>query len=395
MNKKIKLFTGIILSLVVVVVLVAVFYPTPDKEGLEGTVGKVDKYRTDQSGNEKIVLRTEFIKDTVVVGKTIRDLAQFTLFTYQLNQVITETWIPQLRKSNIPATNPKIIRELEEFTLFLRNSNETLNKTIVTLAEIYYSKKDYKTEDIENRLINFVNYVRLMIVKDSILMQTIYEIDKYIASDKATQKNKQQINNLKTIRDRIVMDNFVVACALGDEKSLKTILDLEVFSTATIKTLLDTPPVSGGGGSNSALLIPEAANAFPIVASFGIPYELYIGENAALVAPILECYPACTPYFGYDVEACTFPNVSAVASIPNSFDLFIKAGVASYGCKLSDIISVRLISTPENKLNPKVPDSAAPGLTELIPDIIGKIQLGCITTNTESLIDKNSTKMII
>lgn len=238
MNK--KLLSGIIISLLLLVVLfLAIYWPPFSSEEASGTIGKADKPAS-EAQDPKINLSSEMLRDTTVLKRTIQDLVQFYGFTFSLAEYI-DTWlIPQLDKYYLASVAQEDIQSIKDFGSFLKNNNNTLRNTLETLGSLYGTQNTQAQPDLENNLLGFIGYVNQMIVKDSVFDVVLARLDKYIKqTENEKTAKKSQIKNLKDIRDKLLIDNYMIALALNQDDKLKTLSDVKIYNQENLKMVLN------------------------------------------------------------------------------------------------------------------------------------------------------------
>ena len=229
----------IMLVLMIVVVIISIYLITvpsdeTDNELAKGTITKIDKYKKQQMSDENVLLRSELLKDTSEVRKVIVGLYNFNAFVTDLGFRVDSVWIPQMIKFYKEiGWHCSCIDELQDFGKFLKNNNNTILKTI-ELLELLYKGKLNQSEDVETKLISFTNFVGQFSAKDSVIDETIGEIDDYVKNDKS---RKKAITQLKELRDRIVVDNLIVSIGLGKANKAERIASIALYNYNTLSAL--------------------------------------------------------------------------------------------------------------------------------------------------------------
>jgi hypothetical protein len=216
MHKKyILIILGVLVAFFII--MFSFYWPPVDENDVSGAFTKADRYRESTIGDEHIVLRSDLLNDTSVVKKTIYDLVEFGDFALYLKGMIVEWWIPVLETYNQSPTISSSVAELRDFSDFITNNTNTIQNTIVTLAGFYSGDTKEVNSDVESQLKQFYNYANQFLIRDSIFEATIAKIDISIKNDKM---RKKELDGLKALRDRIVVDNFIYAVSTGDTSKL-------------------------------------------------------------------------------------------------------------------------------------------------------------------------------
>lgn len=218
MKKQNIIIPAIIIIIAAIIIIFTVPWNQVKEEQAAGTIGKVDKYQSEQMSERSVKLRTELIKDTSLLFKTIKELISFTIFSNETIFIIETWWIPELKKYYSTSKSQTNIKELEDYVSLLKNNNQTLQDVIQILGEFYAGTNKDQTVDVEGKLISFSNFVNQMAQRDSVFDAIIIDIDQTIKDSKDLKLRKEVIAKLKAIRDRILIDNLVYAFAIGDNK---------------------------------------------------------------------------------------------------------------------------------------------------------------------------------
>jgi hypothetical protein len=207
------------------------YWPPVDKSDSSGSFTKADRYRNEQAGDKEILLRSEFISDTLVLAKSIKDLIAFGDFSLQLKKLIDQYWIPQLDKYNKAAAIQGGIDKLMDYSNFIQNNISTIQNTIGVLSEFYYKKNENLSTDVEAKVKTFYNYVNQFLIRDSIFEYTIAQIDVSIKND---QFRKTELSNLKSLRDKMVIETLIYGTSIGDSSKIKFSANQVISNPKTI-----------------------------------------------------------------------------------------------------------------------------------------------------------------
>jgi hypothetical protein len=229
MNKKNTITLSIFGIIAVIIIILAFLLPNFKSGDTAGTIIKADKYRNEQLSEKDIKLRSEFVKDTAVLAKTIRELFSFIIFSKETAANIDTWWIPQLKKYYSTTYSYTNMSLLQDYVELLKNGNNTLQTTIDMLIDFYNNHNTDKTIDVEGKLASFANFVQQMIVRDSIFESIMDDIDKNIKNDPMMKNRKGAISQLAQIRDRILMDDIQYSVAVGDVTKLQKVANKSFY----------------------------------------------------------------------------------------------------------------------------------------------------------------------
>jgi len=215
--KKSYLLIGLAIVVAIVAVYFIMFYPPVDSDDAAGRFGKVDKYREYSIGDGDIILRSDLLQDDVQAKKLISDLVEFADFSVYVKSIIDNWWLPVLQEYHSSASINEALHNLKEFSDFISNNNQTVFNTIVTIAELSTADELKITKDIESQLIQFNSFATQFLIRDSIFESTISKIDLTFENEKL---QKAAIDDLRSLRDRIVIDNLFYGFTIGDTSKI-------------------------------------------------------------------------------------------------------------------------------------------------------------------------------
>ncbi len=212
MNKK-NLLIIVAVVVGIGIILISLGWPPISKEDASGSFTKANKYKENTVKEGDVILNSELLADTNKTKKAIVDLVQFGDFALYVKSVLNQLWLPELNNfKGIPEIN-SAIDQINEFSSFIDNNNKTVQNTVVTFVEFYDDSKKPVNADVESQVKQFYNYATQFLIRDSIFEATIGSIDIAL---KGNIKKSKQIESLKNLRDRIVMDNFLYGLSVGD-----------------------------------------------------------------------------------------------------------------------------------------------------------------------------------
>ncbi len=204
-----------------------------DTEGMSGTIGKVEKHH--ENDNAGIVLRSEFFNNKEEVQKTIALLAAFN---YKMGKVlldIEDWWIPRIMKYDNTPQGQELANSLKDYMKFVKNNKYKTNKTISLLLDINSGKMDY-SKDIDHYFIEFFNYIEQLIKKNELFINSTNSMEKIIASGEAGKK-ADMLNNIREVRDKMIIKTASIALLTGDSKTAKYALEKEIHDPGLLKDI--------------------------------------------------------------------------------------------------------------------------------------------------------------
>ncbi|PKL85604.1 MAG: hypothetical protein CVV22_06780 [Ignavibacteriae bacterium HGW-Ignavibacteriae-1] len=289
MNKKyVLVILGVLVA--VTILIFSIYWSPVDESDASGAFTKADRYRESTIGDENIVLRSDLLNDTNMVKKTIYDLVEFGDFALYLKGMINEWWIPVLETYNQSPTISSSVAELRDYSDFITNNTTTIQNTIVTLAGFYSGETKEMNKDVESQLKQFYNFANQFLLRDSIFEATIANIDYSIQNDNL---RKKELDGLKALRDRIVVDNFIYAVSTGDSSkmyySASQVLNdpnyIKGMNSQEIINAINTGYTSFVSISNSGLSLNTVNAINNIISSFSVSSaqsatNQYIGNYA-------------------------------------------------------------------------------------------------------------------
>jgi hypothetical protein len=230
--KKKYIYVSIIISLIALtIVFFSLYWPPVDKSKSAGSFTKVERYRKEQANDKDILLRSEFISDTTILAKSIKDLVAFGDFSLQLKKLIDQYWIPQLVKYSKASEIQNGIDRLNEYSTFIQNNISTIQNTIEVLAGFYTKQNNDYSTDVESKIKVFYNYVNQLLVRDSLFEYTIAQIDNSIKNDNF---RKAELSNIKSLRDKMVIETLIYGTAIGDTSKIKYSANQVIFNPKTL-----------------------------------------------------------------------------------------------------------------------------------------------------------------
>lgn len=228
MKKKTALIAGLLIVSVAIIIL-SFYWPPVDDSDAAGTFSKTEKYREDIVSKNDIVLDSKILQDSVQVNKLISDLVQFGEFSQYLKAVLNQFWLKELEKSkSVPEIN-SAIDQIRDFNSFIDNNNQIIQGTIVKFVDYNFTDKQ-QLDDIESQLKQLQNYVAQFLARDSLFEFTVRNVDLVIKNRLVKQ---DQINNLKNLRDKFVIDQFMYGLRIGDTVKVSQAISQDFYNPKT------------------------------------------------------------------------------------------------------------------------------------------------------------------
>lgn len=255
MKKRTKLIAAVILVVVIGIVVTELFYINVPDFLARGTITKAEKYRKQTMTERDIQLRSEFVKDTVQLRKTIKGLACFQ----QLNEKISGTILSGMNSITNhpllidPAFNRPMIT-LREYGNFLVNHDSDLVATRKML-EVFYSDAENADQsvDVEKNLRDFGGFMQQIIDQDSVFINAALDIDRYIDKESKKKHRSEDFAPLVSFRNNLLVSNVMMASVLGQKTTIGKLTeyaksvnaDVQIFSAVNqLNTLFQSHYVS-------------------------------------------------------------------------------------------------------------------------------------------------------
>lgn len=222
MKKRTKLIAAVIIVVVIGIVVTGLFYINVPDFLARGTIAKAEKYRKQTMTERDIQLRSEFVKDTVQLRKTIKGLACFQ----QLNEkIVVKIQSGMNSISNHPLlmdpvySNPMIT--LREYGNFLVNHDSDLVATMKML-EVFYSEAGNADQslDVEKNLRDFGGFMQQIIDQDSVFINAALDIDRYIDKESKKKHRSEDFAPLVSFRNDLLVSNVMMASILGQKTTI-------------------------------------------------------------------------------------------------------------------------------------------------------------------------------
>ncbi|MDZ7765747.1 MAG: hypothetical protein U5K00_15235 [Melioribacteraceae bacterium] len=238
--KKKQLIGGVIL-VIAIVVLVSIFYPPADESESKGTIGKVDKYRSDKTGQEEVKLRSEFIQDTTALRGVIISLQMYENYLIGLSNDFKE-WESTLNKIDLDQDElNKQLDQLNQLAVFIDNNLTTVANTKELLEKYYSRDTTDMSVDVGNNLIQFSDFVTNLDQKAKVFDELFQNLNGLISEEELAKLSlsKEETESLKEVRDKMLGGSCMLAFVMGNEERLNMALGSEVLNGVILNRQLN------------------------------------------------------------------------------------------------------------------------------------------------------------
>lgn len=222
MEKRTKIIVAVIIILVIGIVITGFFYVKVPDFLARGTIAKAEKYRKQTMTERDIQLRSEFVKDTLQLKKTIQSLSCFQ----QLNEKVALKINSGLNSlNNHPLlTDPKINQpmiNLRAYGAFLINHDSDLVATM-NMLQVFYkdSENADQSVDVEKNLRDFGGFMQQIIDQDSVFINAALDIDHYIDQESKKKHRIEDFAPLANFRNELLVSNVMMASILGQKTTI-------------------------------------------------------------------------------------------------------------------------------------------------------------------------------
>lgn len=228
-KKQLIIFAVIVAALIVVVSL---FYPPADESESKGTIGKVEKYRSDETGQEKVVLRNELLQDTTALKNLIVSLQMYENFANTLANDFGE-WSTSLKQTNLK--NEKLteqLKALDDLKQFVENNTEKVTNTKILLLKYFVKDTLDMSIDVENNLIEFSTFVAAFDKKADAVDELFKNLDGIIKDENLAKLSltKEEAETLKEVREKMLGGIVYTAITMNNNERLNAALNSTVLN---------------------------------------------------------------------------------------------------------------------------------------------------------------------
>ena len=194
-----------------------------------GAISKVKKYRKDQMSEKDILLRSDIIEDTAALTNTIRGMLLFYVYYDAYGKSLKEN--AEMLKTLPAGTDDQLgAEELESYCEFIENSNEQLCEVCQMFTDIYNDTVTEHSFDVEQNLRNYVIYLDKLDSRDSLVTNAINKSDSWIKVNQMDEKKKDEVNQVKKIRDEILLREVCNAAVTNNQGKIDMYNSYNVYS---------------------------------------------------------------------------------------------------------------------------------------------------------------------
>ncbi len=236
-----NLFIVSVLIIFIILVL-SIFLPKVNDSDSAGTIGKVDKYRNANTGQEKVLFRNEFLKDTSALRNVINMLS---LNANVLQKIPSdfENWENSLQSILDKDNNLAMqFNHLNELSLFLKNNLSIIAATRNLLIKYYKQETIDKSIDVENNLVQFSDFINNLSEKSKVLDTLFISLNGLLEKDKLAKINttKDETEKLKNVRERMLGTIAFYAVNFGVQSTLNLALNSKVYNAVVLNQTLNS-----------------------------------------------------------------------------------------------------------------------------------------------------------
>lgn len=299
MKKKTALIAGLLIMSIAIIVL-SFFWPPVDEDQAAGTFTKTEKYKENNVNKDDIILDSKILQDSVQVNKLISDLVQFGEFSQYLKAVFNQFWLKELDKmKSVPEIN-SAINQIKDFNNFIDNNNQIVQGTIVKFVDYNFTDKQ-QLDDIESQLKQLQNYIAQFLARDSIFEFTVRNVDLAIKNRLVKQ---DQINNLKNLRDKFVIDQFMYGLKIGDTVKVSQAISQDLYNPKTSLKQLDLGVCDRVNSIELGAINSYWENVVSILAGSGYNQNQLqlVGNSLNLDNALSTGFTAQNTYFAFNQE---------------------------------------------------------------------------------------------
>jgi hypothetical protein len=234
---------------------ISVDIPKLNSSYLAGTFGKAEKFHKVQMTSKDIQLRSELTKDTAQLRSMIQGIIYFSIFTEDVCKEIDLTLTSFKAKGLGSQTGEsEAAKALQDYSDFIRNNNKTLGSTITLLTGFYMKDTVNLIQDVEKNLKDFGSYVNGLNQKNDVLVQALKSIDSFMAANKALQANTKEIDQLKSIRDKLLIKGLQMGAIMNNKQLVGQMVVLAIGSNSPLTgTLTGNANLYGNIGGKSGI----------------------------------------------------------------------------------------------------------------------------------------------
>jgi len=220
-------------------IIIAVFwylYPFDYSEETAGTIGKVEKFRESSTGDNSIVLRSELLKDSVLLEQTLAGLLLFNGLTNEFAAKLDSSH--QLIGTNLNmASKLDSLDNLLVFNEFLRNNTENLNMNLKLITSVLSADTTDLSIDADNTLLQLDNYLIQLQNKNELLAAVVRELDSKM-KDLDVEIPDTNIAQLVTARDQLLGNIFKYGMFIFNRDKLSSFSAMKILQASNLEKIV-------------------------------------------------------------------------------------------------------------------------------------------------------------
>jgi hypothetical protein len=400
-----KIAIALIIAIALMATVFLLNYPPENSQDALGAIGKVEKHKSGNLTESDIMLRTALFQDTLALKNTLKNLAEFTQFAKVMSAYIDEWWTPQLKQYGFPGCDD-CISKLQDYSGFLKSNISTLNETVAVFSDYYKSSNKNAAGDIEHKLYNFAAFAQQMLQKDSVLENTLFDIEDYVCSDEAEDFNRREVTSkLKELHDVMLLALFQYSFTTGSKETAKKLVKSKLFNdkilrmTTSGKYIEVIAPKLNLSGADQTILSYGGVYYIPFAASSVVFSDGQYGSVVTSSLPFGIIYAnggAGNEYGGINVgavvnnEAASNYGLLYEANKPvfdsgffgtiNLVDSYAAGGQTTYGTLLDYIVGLGPYSIG-SAVDGIIVGNSVDIIVQAFDALVGTYQLGILNPN--------------
>lgn len=235
-KKAIAFITAVIVIFIALIFIVGKF-PPPSAEETGGTIGKVQKYRKIQMSEKDIILRSELVKDTSKLSRSIYGLAAFNSFAKEYSADL-KSIAADMEQNNYSKDQAG---KVAEYSKFIEENRKSVENMVALLTDFYTGDTTDYSIDVEKKLLDFNNFVEQINVKDSMIVAVLQSMEKTVKTNKT--KKDEELKNLQNIHDKLLLKGMVFAVSIGSSEQVSACSQLMLFNTTNLGFVIGSKPL--------------------------------------------------------------------------------------------------------------------------------------------------------
>jgi len=260
--KKKQLIILSVIAVAVIAIISIFYYPVEESEST-GTVGKVEKYRSNATGQEKILLRNELLQDSSALKNVIISLQMYENFTNTLADNFDE-WSTTLKKINLKEKNlAEQLKALDDLKIFVENNIEKVTNTKVLLLKYLVKDTLDRSIDIDNNLIEFSSFVENFDKKATAVDDLFKNLNGIIKDENLAMLSltKKEAESLKEVREKMLGGIIFTAITMNNSDRLNAAMGSTVMNIVALNRQLNNNLIGLFVSSNANKSLGSFSNA--------------------------------------------------------------------------------------------------------------------------------------